>query len=164
MLPKPLHRSKVVAALTARPGPYGDPLELEQLHLGGPGQVAAAAALHEDHVLDAHRPSAGVIEPRLDRDHVAGLELGIQAADPRQLVDVEADPVTGAVEEALVPAVDHPGHEPPGLQRAVDLGVDGRAGGSVADQLHPPKLAAHHRLLPAPELVRALSLAPPPAP
>jgi hypothetical protein len=86
-------------------------------------------------------PFAGVVEAGLDRHHLPGTELAVQAADPRRLVDVQAHAVARPVEEALVPAVDHPGGVSTGLERPVDLGVDGGARRPVADELDPPQLA-----------------------
>src|SRR6476661_11247434 len=115
-------------------------LELEQLHLGGPGQVATAAALYQDHVLDPHRTPARIVEPGLHGHHVAGPELGVDPADAGHLVDVEPDAVPGPVEEPLVPSVDHARHVAARLERPVDLGVDGGPGGAVPDQLDAPEL------------------------
>src|SRR6185503_2606678 len=61
-------------------------------------------------------------------------------------------------EEALVASVDDPGHVAPALERPVDLGMDGPAGGPVPDQLDAPELAGEHGVVEASQLVRRLAL------
>jgi hypothetical protein len=57
---------------------------------------------HEDQVLEAQAAVAAAVEARLDGDHVAGNEVLTRAAHVRQLVDLEADTVAEAVEEAVL--------------------------------------------------------------
>ena len=59
----------------------------------------------DDGVLDAHAADAGEVHAGLDGDDVAD-EQGItgRRGDPRRLVDLEADAVTGAVRERVGPA------------------------------------------------------------
>src|SRR6185295_5449243 len=87
-----------------RPGPESLPpsaLQLEALQLLGElRQVAAAVLRDEDHVLDADAADAEVVEAGLDGHHRVRLEDAVARTDARRLVDVEADAVAGAVEEA----------------------------------------------------------------
>src|SRR5215470_12782688 len=158
MLPKPLLRSKVISPRRPCLGAAGQLLEFEELHLRRVGEVAAAACLHEHHVLDAHRPTSRVVETRLDCHHVVGLELVVEPADARQLVDVETDAVTGAVEEPLVSSAHDPGGVAAGFHRPRNLCMDGPAGGAVADQLDAPELRGQHGVVDSPELVGGLAL------
>src|SRR5262249_55282252 len=73
---------------------------------GSQGQRATAVLGDDDGVLDAHAAVFGEVDPGLHGDDVAGGERSIALRpDPRPLVDVEADAVTGRVEEGSPPAV-----------------------------------------------------------
>src|SRR3989304_3931991 len=51
-------------------------LQLEQLQLGGAGEIATAVGADDHEVLDPDGSPAGVVEPRLDGHDLAGLEPG----------------------------------------------------------------------------------------
>ena len=79
------------------------------LQLSSPGASAGrqradplgAVRGHEEEVLDLDGAEAGPAQERLDRDHVAGCELGPRAADARVLVDLEPDAVAERGREPL---------------------------------------------------------------
>src|SRR5438046_1844370 len=134
------------------------PLELEKLHLRRAGEVAAAGRLDDDHVLDADGSPAQIVEARLDRHHVAGLEWVVETADARQLVDVETDPVARPMEEALVASAHDAGSVATSLHGVRNLCMDGPAGGAVPDQLDTAELGGQHRVVDPLELVRSRAL------
>jgi len=73
-------------------------------------------------------------------------------------MDIEANPVTGAVEEPLHPPAEHTGGEPILLQYSIHLGVYNPSVGSVFDQLHPAFLGAEDRPVHGSKLRRCLPL------
>src|SRR5512143_2703298 len=75
------------------------PSDLELLR--DAGEAARAGRRHERHVLDPHPAEAEVVEARLHGHHVASPQDGRPLADRGCLVDLQADAVARAVEEAL---------------------------------------------------------------
>src|SRR3546814_4506199 len=68
-------------------------------------EAAAPGGRDHDGVLDADPADAGEVHAGLDGDDVAvGQASSGGAADPRRLVDVEADAVAGPVQEGVGPA------------------------------------------------------------
>src|SRR5713101_6500872 len=130
---------------------YRGSLELQQVHFRGAGEVPTAPGIHDHHVLDPHRAPAGIVETRLHGHHLPRLELVVQPADARGLVNVEPDAMPGAVEKALLPTVHHPGRIAAGLHGPRDLGVDGSARRAVADQLDAAKLSGQDGVVEPPE-------------
>src|SRR5689334_4077941 len=82
-------------------------------------QVLVAVVGDEDEILEPYAPVALAVEPRLDRDDIAGDEIVVHAAHVRPLVHVEADAVPEPVEE---PVLEH---------FAVVLGALGRIAGGL---------------------------------
>src|SRR5205085_12202946 len=65
-------------------------------------QHIAARFGNDDQVLDPDAELAREVDPRLDRDRVAGLDLAFRApSEPRALSDVQAHPVPVPVAEVL---------------------------------------------------------------
>src|SRR2546425_7193816 len=164
MLPKTASNGKDMSALPrsdqgALPGCGLDALlQLQEVHFRGAGEIAAAPDIHHDHVLDPHRAAAGVVETGLDGHHLSRLQLVVEPADPRRLVDVEPDAVAGAVEKALLPAVHHARDMAARLHGPGDLGVDGPARRAIADQLDPAELSGEDGVVEPPQLVGGLAL------
>src|ERR671915_2246292 len=89
------------SAPTARAGGSLDDVELRR------GRVEALdAGLGADHdVLDPRAPAVGDVDPGLHAEGVARLErLWVGGDDVRLLVDLQADPVAGAMDERLAVA------------------------------------------------------------
>src|SRR5436190_21008427 len=69
-------------------------------------QISGAALGHERHVFQAHAAKVGIIESRLNGDHVPGSQCrGRGGTDPRKLVDLQAESMSGAMKKALHPPV-----------------------------------------------------------
>lgn len=71
----------------------------------------------------------------------------VHLADSRRLVDVEADAMAGAMEEALAAAVDHAGRVAAALHHRRHLPMDGRSRGPVPDQLDAAELGGEHGIV-----------------
>src|SRR5439155_4121402 len=121
---------------------------LSQLELlRHPRQVPRAAGRDERHVLDADAAQAEVVQPGLDRDHVAGAERGRPGRDRRRLVDLQAEAVPGAVEEALHAPVLHPRPVAARYEQRVDLPVDRRpVGPGTNATVAEPHALLHQRV------------------
>src|SRR5690348_18313724 len=84
--------------ISVGPTPLLDQLKL----LGEAAEVAQSLLANDDEVLDPHPELTGQIDPRLDRDDLAGLQHVVGAArQTRALVHLESDTVAKAVPEAL---------------------------------------------------------------
>src|SRR6476661_6453373 len=79
----------------------GSPSQLDQVTRGDPDDRASIVAdLH--HVLDPDPADPGEVDPGFDRDDGAFGELVLLGrSEPRLLVDLEADPMTQAVDEVV---------------------------------------------------------------
>src|SRR3990172_6305770 len=133
-------------------------LQLEQLQLGGAGEIATAVGADDHEVLDPDGSPAGVVEPRLDGHDLAGPEPGPGLADAGGLVNVQAHPVSGAVEESLQPAVHRPGRAPAARRGAAPLRVDRPARRPVPHELDTAELGGQDGVVHPPEIVRRLPL------
>src|SRR4051812_14745550 len=66
------------------------------------GQVAATSPSHHHHVLDPHTEFPRQVDSWFNRDDVTDLQLRrVFRADPRQLVNLPADPVAQGMHEVL---------------------------------------------------------------
>src|SRR3954464_4720754 len=85
-----------VSAIGVRRSPGRDQL------LRVAGQPLAAVRGDDDQILDPHAASAGQVDPRLNCDDHARLEgCGGRGRQPWILVDLQTDPMAGAVLEVL---------------------------------------------------------------
>ena len=95
---------------SARRGPAADALRRRSGSLGASVRRSHPSVGDQHGVLDADTAEIGEVHPGLDGHHVTGDEGSSRAGrHPRLLVDVEADPVAGGVQERVAPAgvVDH---------------------------------------------------------
>src|SRR6185436_20380101 len=81
-------------------------VQLERL--GRIRQIAAPVFRDEHHVFNAHGTETGIVETGFNRDDVAFLEQGPGAADARHFMDIESNPMAGAVKVALHAAIHQP--------------------------------------------------------
>src|SRR5437764_2621376 len=100
-------------------------------------QHIAARFGNDDQVLDPDAELAREVDPRLDRDRVAGLELAFRArGEPRVLMDVQAHPVAEPVAEVLA--------VPRRLDHLARDGVDGTQAGPRMHSVHGGELRLQH--------------------
>ena len=69
-------------------------------------KIAITFWRHDDDIFQTHAADSEIVKPGLDSDHVTGAQHGIDRRDARRLVDVQAEPMTGAMKESLHPAID----------------------------------------------------------
>src|SRR6266540_2541669 len=99
---------------------------------------------HDDDVFQAHAADSEVVKPRLDSDHVTGAQHGIDRRDARRLVDVQAEPMTGAVKESLHPAIDLASGKTAGFEESQNILVHVPAVHAVADLVIANSLTCLH--------------------
>src|SRR6266542_4677298 len=99
---------------------------------------------HDDDVFQAHAADSEVVKPRLDSDHVTGAQHGIDRRDARRLVDVQAEPMTGAVKESLHPAIDLASGKTAGFEESQNILVHVSAVHAVADLVIANSLTCLH--------------------
>src|SRR3989338_9918543 len=111
------------------------------------GEVAVAVFCDHNDVLQAHPAHAGVVEPGLDRDHVASSQGGLHMRDARWLVDIEAQSVSRAVEESLHPAIDLACRKAPLIEEGEDFLVNDSPADPLSNQPEGQLLSRqHHRI------------------
>src|SRR6266508_742841 len=116
-------------------------------------KIAITFWRHDDDVFQTHAADSEVVKPRLDSDHVTGAQHGIDRRDARRLVDIQAEPMTGAMKESLHPAIDLASGKTAGFEEGQNILVHVPAVHAVAYLLIANSLTCLHRCVHLFELI-----------
>src|SRR6266542_932590 len=116
-------------------------------------KIAITFWRHDDDVFQTHAADSEVVKSGLDSDHVTGAQHGIDRRDARRLVDIQAEPMTGAMKESLHPAIDLASGKTAGFEEGQNILVHLSAVHAVAYLVIANSLTCLHRCVHLFELI-----------